>query len=235
LAVGEPAINPMPRRMIEENIRAVAEKHATPADCLVTVSIDDGAKLAERTWNGRLGIVGGLSVLGTTGIVVPYSCSAWIASIRQGIDVARASGITHVAACTGSTSEAAVKGLYGFGDEAIIDMGDFVGGMAKYLKRNPISKLTLAGGFAKLSKLAAGHLDLHSKRSEVDPQFIADLVGMPSLAKARTALEMLQMAGPSLAEAVARRAAEVVRAEVSDQTEVEVAVFDRSGNLVGRA
>lgn len=235
LPVGEPAINPGPRKMMEANLREAAEALARPVDCMVTISIDDGEELAKRTWNPKLGIVGGLSVLGTTGVVIPYSCSAWIASIHQGIDVARAAGLAHVAACTGSTSEAAVKRLYALDDSAIIDMGDFVGGTLKYLKRHPIQKVTIAGGFAKLSKLAAGHMDLHSKRSEVDPTFLADLVGDPALAALSTANEMLQAAGGSLADAVARRAAEVVRKEVGPQIEIDVVVFDRAGHLVGRA
>jgi len=78
--------------------------------------------------------VGGLSILGTTGVVVPYSCSAWIDSIRRGIDVARAAGHRHVAGCTGSTSEQVVAGLYGLPEDALLDMGDFAGAVLKYLR-----------------------------------------------------------------------------------------------------
>ena len=85
---------------------------ARPADVEITIAVPGGEELAKHTWNPRLGIVGGLSILGTTGIVHPYSCSAWIASIHRGIDVARANGLEHVAACTGSTSEAGVQRLY---------------------------------------------------------------------------------------------------------------------------
>src|SRR2546429_5486419 len=127
--------------------------------------------------NARLGILGGLSVLGTTGIVVPYSCSSWIHAIQRGIDVARAAGFAHIAAATGSTSERAVQRLYGLADTALIDMGDFVGGTLKYLRRHPVPRLTIAGGFAKLAKLAAGHLDLHSARSRVDVAWLAGMLG----------------------------------------------------------
>ena len=78
--------------------------------------------------NARLGILGGISILGTTGIVIPYSCAAWIHSIHYGIDVARATGVRHIAGATGSTSEKAVKDLYGLPEGALIDMADFVGG-----------------------------------------------------------------------------------------------------------
>ena len=133
----------------------------------------DGEKIAERTLNGRLGIVGGLSILGTTGIVVPYSCSAWIHSIHRGIDVARAVGLDHVAGATGATSEAAIARLYGLPEQALIDMGDFVGGMLKYLRRHPVPRVTVAGGMAKMTKLGQGLLDLHSRRGEVDLDWLS--------------------------------------------------------------
>src|SRR6202051_1534532 len=125
---GEPAINPMPRQMIRDALTAA---NGSAPDAVVEISIPGGATLAERTLNGRLGIVGGLSILGTTGIVVPYSCSAWIHSIHSGIDVARAAGLTHIAGATGASSEAAAQKLYGLPEIALIDMGDFGGGGAQ--------------------------------------------------------------------------------------------------------
>ena len=107
---------------------------APPPDVTVTIAIPGGERLAEKTMNARLGIVGGLSVLGTTGIVVPYSCASWIHAIHRGIDVARAAGLDHIAAATGTTSEKAVQRLYGLPEHALIDMGDFVGGTLKYLR-----------------------------------------------------------------------------------------------------
>src|SRR5262249_34889960 len=135
---GEPAINPVPRRMIGEAIAEVAASAGTPGDVEGEIAIPRGETPAARPVNARLGLIGGLSILGTTGIVIPYSCSAWIPSIHRGIDVARASGIPHVAGSTGRTSEAAVQALYGLPDTALIDMGDFVGGMLKYLRSHPI-------------------------------------------------------------------------------------------------
>ena len=165
LAVGEPAINPGPRAMIADNLADVAKAHGVALDAQVTISVDHGERLARQTWNAKLGILGGLSILGTTGIVIPYSCSAWIASIHQAIDVARATRASHIAACTGSASGARLALEHGLGDDLIVDMGDFAGGFLKYLRRHPIPRASLAGGFAKMSKLAAGHMDLHSKRS----------------------------------------------------------------------
>ncbi|MGH6943060.1 MAG: cobalt-precorrin-5B (C(1))-methyltransferase, partial [Geminicoccaceae bacterium] len=174
--VGEPAINPAPRQLIRELIADIARDQGDSGDLEVTLSIPGGEVLAQRTANGRLGIVGGLSILGTTGIVVPYSCSSWIHSIHRGIDVARAAGLSHVAAATGRTSERAVRELYHLPEVALIDMGDFVGGTLKYLRRHPIARVTLAGGFAKVAKIAAGHLDLHSSRSTLDLPALAALL-----------------------------------------------------------
>ena len=120
IAVGEPAINPAPRQLIRDLVAEIARDQGDAGDVEVTIAIPGGEILAKRTTNGRLGIVGGLSILGTTGVVVPYSCSAWIHSIHRGIDVARASGLDHVAAATGSTSERAVQLLYGLPEMALI-------------------------------------------------------------------------------------------------------------------
>ncbi|HHN66683.1 MAG TPA: cobalt-precorrin-5B (C(1))-methyltransferase, partial [Thermopetrobacter sp.] len=117
LPVGEPAINPAPRLMIRDNL-AAANGGAVP-DVEVTVAIPGGEKLAARTMNARLGIVGGLSVLGTTGIVRPYSCAAWIASIHEGIDVARALGLDHLAAATGRVSEQAAQRYFNLPEQAL--------------------------------------------------------------------------------------------------------------------
>ena len=123
VAVGEPAVNPVPRRMMRAAVEEVAAAAGAAPDAVIEISVADGERLAQKTWNPRLGIVGGISILGTTGIVIPYSCSAWIHSIHRGIDVAVAAGYPHVAGCTGSTSERAVQALYGLPDTAMLDMG----------------------------------------------------------------------------------------------------------------
>jgi cobalt-precorrin-5B (C1)-methyltransferase len=229
--VGEPAINPVPRRMMRE---AVGD-----ADVIVEISVEGGEELARRTWNPRLGIEGGLSILGTTGVVVPYSCSAWIASIRQGIDVAVAAGHEHVVAATGETSERAARERYPLPDSAVLDMGDFAGATLKYLARHPIPRLTLAGGFAKLSKLAAGYLDLHSGRSQVDLDRLAAVAGLPALAQANTAmhaLELARQAGVPLADRVAADARDVALGVLGGApVAVEVLVVNRAGEIVGEA
>jgi cobalt-precorrin-5B (C1)-methyltransferase len=149
LLPGEPAINPVPREMMRRAIADVSILFGAPADAVIEISIPGGEALAAKTLNGRLGIVGGLSILGTTGIVVPFSCAAWIHSIHRGIDVARASGFDHLAGATGATSEKAVQQLHHLPDSALIDMGDFVGGMLKYPASPSSPKVTVAGGLPR--------------------------------------------------------------------------------------
>ncbi len=251
IAPGEPAINPVPRRMIRDSIAEVAAtagrgSHAEP-DVDVEISIPGGEALAAKTLNGRLGIVGGLSILGTTGIVMPYSCSAWIHSIHSGIDVARAAGLSHIAGSTGANSEASVQKLYGMPDVALIDMGDYVGGMLKYLRRHPVPRVTIAGGVAKMAKLAQGLTDLHSKRGAVDLEELATHAAKAggstllceSIVVANTAAEAFALAqaerialGDEVARAAQHTAAELV---AGSDIAVEIAIFDREQNLVGRA
>jgi cobalt-precorrin-5B (C1)-methyltransferase len=176
IARGEPAINPVPRQMMRQVVEEICNAHGLGCDVEITIGIENGAELALKTWNPRLGIVGGLSVLGTTGIVHPFSCAAWIHSIHRGIDVARAEGLSRVIAATGSASEDAAQAIYNLPEIALIDMGDFAGGMLKYLRVHPVPELTISGGFAKLAKLANGALDLHSGRSQVNFQFLADCI-----------------------------------------------------------
>ncbi|MFD7898023.1 cobalt-precorrin-5B (C(1))-methyltransferase [Streptomyces sp. NPDC059743] len=247
LEVGEPAINPVPRQLMRAQVAEVAERHGGTGDVEITVSVDNGEEIARSTWNPRLGILGGLSILGTTGIVVPYSCSAWIDSIRRGVDVARAAGRTHVAGCTGSTSERTVRTEYALPEDALLDMGDFAGAVLTYLRRHPVPRLTLCGGFAKLSKLAAGHLDLHSSRSQVDKSFLATLAAdagadtalATEVSQANTGLAALQLCQSQdipLGNLVATRARdEALRVLRGAPVLVDVICIDRAGTVVGRS
>jgi len=244
---GEPAINPVPRQMLRQAIAEVAAAHQEAGDVEVEIAIPGGAALAAKTMNLRLGIVGGLSILGTTGIVVPYSCSAWIHSIYSGVDVARAAGLTHIAGATGSASEAAVQKLHGLPETALIDMGDFVGGLLKYVCTHPVPRVTIAGGVGKMTKLAQGLLDLHSRRGSVDLGVLAGLAeeagGSRALGErivgSNTAAEAFSHAeadGVALGNEVARAGWETAARVVAGKpVEVEIAVFDRDGRLVGHA
>jgi len=189
IPVGDPAINPVPRAMMDEEVAAAAV-------------------LYDRAPNDR------------------------------GIDVARADGLAHVAGCTGNTSERVVQGLYGLPDHAMLDMGDFAGGMIKYMRRHPVGRLTIGGGIGKLTKLAQGAVDLHSGRSQVDFAALADWMEDPRLKDANTALEAYTIAGAPLAAEVAQRAQQQALAMFKGGTAPEVldiVVIDRAGEIIGRA
>ncbi|MGP4693506.1 cobalt-precorrin-5B (C(1))-methyltransferase [Agrobacterium cavarae] len=243
LSVGEPAINPVPRQMI---LAAINEVAGGEADFEVEISVRDGETLAEKTLNGRLGIVGGLSILGTTGIVIPFSCSAWIHSIWRGIDVARAEQLPHLLGATGNASEKAGQAFYGLPETALIDMGDFIGGMLKYLKSHPVPRVTVAGGVAKMTKLAQGMLDVHSKRGLADLEALAKLAEeagatselLTAIRHANMvahAFQLAEAAGIDLGHIVAQKAWFTAAAALGrDDIALDILVFDRDGNLKGR-
>jgi cobalt-precorrin-5B (C1)-methyltransferase len=246
IPVGEPAINPTPRRMITDHLLKAAMECGYSGGFEVTIGVENGAELALKTLNPRLGIVGGLSILGSTGIVRPFSCSAYIASIHQAIDVARANGLAHIAACTGATSERTMRTQYQLPDMALIEMGDFAGAVLKHLRRAPIPQLSLAGGFGKISKLAAGHLDLHSRNSSIDLVLLAveaaalgaDAVLREAMQAANTsqrALTLAHAAGLPLGDRICAMARDQARAVLPAAVAVEVWATDREGNPVGHA
>lgn len=170
--VGEPAINPVPRRMIWEAVREV-----TPRPLRVVVSIPGGEELARRTLNPRLGILGGLSVLGTTGIVKPYSTSAFRMSVVQAVGVARANGLLEIAATTGGKSERfAMRLLPHLPEMAFIEMGDFVGDVLKAARKVGIEVVRVVGMIGKISKMADGKTMTHAAGGEVNLPFLLGLL-----------------------------------------------------------
>ena len=182
--VGEPAINPVPRRMIVENVKEVLALRCIPAAFTITISIPNGAKLAKKTLNERLGIVGGLSILGTTGVVKPISTKAWTDTIDCSIDVALASGAEIVILSTGRTSELAAQKYTGLGargselgnslkEESFVMMGDHVGYALRACQTKGVKRVILAGQFAKLVKIACGHEQTHVSSSGLDLQSLA--------------------------------------------------------------
>jgi cobalt-precorrin-5B (C1)-methyltransferase len=241
---GQASINPVPRKMIAQ---AIADVAGEGGDFEVEISVENGEEMAKKTLNGRLGIVGGISILGTTGIVIPYSCSAWIHSIYRGIDVARAAGLDHVAGATGSASEAAVQKFHDLSEIALIDMGDFVGGMLKYLRAHPVRRVTIAGGVAKMTKLAQGMLDVHSKRGAADLDALAEVAleagataGLAErIREANMVAEAFQMAvaeGVPLGDVIAAKAWGTAAPVLGDPgIELEMLVFDRTGGFLGQA
>ncbi len=181
--VGGWAINPVPRRMIEEAVLEVFPPHASRLTPHVTISIPDGEARAGRTLNARLGIVGGLSILGTTGVVRPISHQAWTDTIEVAIDVALASGSGAVVLSTGRTSERTAQAFFrdpGPGirnrlpEEAFVMMGDHVGYALAACHRKGVPRIVLSAQFAKLLKIACGHDQTHVSASRLDLGQLAD-------------------------------------------------------------
>lgn len=170
--VGEPAINPVPRRMIWEAVREVTDRPLA-----ITLAIPGGEELAKKTLNPRLGILGGLSVLGTTGVVKPYSTSAFRMSVVQAVGVARANGLLEIAATTGGKSERFAQTLLPHLPEmAFIEMGDFVGDVLKSAKKVGIAVVRIVGMIGKISKMADGKTMTHAAGSEVNRTLLLGLL-----------------------------------------------------------
>lgn len=234
--VGQAAINPVPRQMMADVVAQVAAQFDQPPGAKITISVPGGAALAQKTWNPRLGIEGGLSILGTTGVVRPFSCAAWIASIHRGIDVARAGGLRHVAGCTGATSERVVQQMFDLPDHAMLDMGDFAGGLLKYLAKHPVDRITIGGGIGKMTKLAQGAIDLHSSRSQVDFADLAHRFDAPTLNAANTALQAYDIAGKPLADWAALGARDTALTVLKGAAvQVDTVVIDRHGTVLATA
>ncbi|TWI57152.1 cobalt-precorrin-5B (C(1))-methyltransferase [Halalkalibacter nanhaiisediminis] len=176
VAVGEAAINPVPRKMILETAEEVLKSYGIDRGIKVVISVPEGEKMAEKTLNKRLGIIGGISILGTRGTVIPFSSSAYMASIVQAISVARASNCEHVVISTGGRSEKyGIQQYPELPEEAFIEMGDFVGFTLKQCKKQGIKKVSLVGMMGKFSKVAQGVMMVHSKSAPVDFNFLENV------------------------------------------------------------
>lgn len=217
--VGEWAINPVPRHMILEVVKEIFAMRCLPMTLTVTVSIPNGEELSRKTLNARLGIIGGLSILGTTGIVKPISAKAWTDTIDAAIDVAMACGSETVTLSCGRTSELAAQKYLGAGEagtgdwglgagydlkeEAFVMMGEHVGYALRACARKGVREVILAGQFAKLLKIGCGHEQTHASSSDLDLQILAAWVALeprtshlaPLIANANTARQVLEASG----------------------------------------
>ncbi|WP_018132720.1 cobalt-precorrin-5B (C(1))-methyltransferase [Effusibacillus pohliae] len=247
LPVGDPAINPVPRKMIAQAVTEEAGDLLAGRGLRVVISVPNGEEIAKKTLNARLGIIGGISILGTTGLVKPFSSAAYIASVKQAIDVAVANGCDHLALTTGGRSErVAQEALPELPEEAFIQMGDFAGIALKHCAQKGVKKVTLSGMMGKFSKLAAGHMNLHSKGSQVDFEFLAGVaarVGVPDelLAEIRQANTAKQV-GDLLEAAGHRRFFALLCSMISEECkryaggmlEVDTILAEFDGRIIGR-
>ena len=244
---GEPAINPAPRKLIAETIQEVLAEHRLAGrGVAVEISVPKGEELAKKTFNPRLGIVGGISILGTTGIVVPYSTAAWVASVTQEIDVAVAQGIKELVLTVGARGERLARQLFPLPEEAFVQIGPFFGDALKHCARVGVEKVTLAAMIGKLAKFAAGNASVHSTNSSQDFAFLAKVAraagadtGLSEqIAQANTAQEVSGLVrGHGLGEfyyAICKRAWEFAAALVHGVPTVEVYLTGQEGEILGQ-
>jgi cobalt-precorrin-5B (C1)-methyltransferase len=179
LQIGHAAINPVPKKMIEQVVRDFAKSILIRNGVKVIISVPKGIELAKKTDNPRLGIVGGISILGTTGIVFPYSTASFAASIRQSLDVAVSLGADVVVLTTGGRSEDYIKNVQkSLPDYAFVQMGDFSGYTIKQCVRRNIKKIIIAGFIGKLTKMAMGIKQTHVRGSHVSMEYMANLTSL---------------------------------------------------------
>ncbi len=198
IPVGEPAINPVPRKMIENACRKVLADHQVERKGVdITIFVEDGALIAKRTLNERLGIMGGISILGTTGIVTPFSGSSYIASIRQGIDVALANGAGELVLNSGARSEKFLKSLFPHVPEfAFIHYGNWIGDTFEKIRESPLKKVSMGIMLGKAVKLAEGKLDTHSGKNSWNKEFVALIAQKAGYTEeVRTQISDMNMAG----------------------------------------
>lgn len=245
LEVGSPAINPVPRRNIEAMVAAELAGSGHPG-ALVTISVPGGEALAAATLNPRLGLVGGLSILGTTGVVRPFSTSAWRASVLQAIEVARAAGLAHLVFTTGGRTEAAAMRLLpGLPELAFVQAGDFMGAALRGARRRGVARATVVAMAGKLLKLAAGLGQTHASQGEVDLALLAALAAEagapPPLCQevraantARHALDLCRAAGlDGLAALLCRRAAAALARWAGASLSLRAVLVDFDGAPLG--
>lgn len=186
LPVGEPAINPVPKANILDMVQRELDEHAAQLNSGVGVHIEivvpRGVEVAKETISERLGLIGGISILGTRGTVKPYSTSAFAASVRQSVQVAKANGLNHVVLTTGSRSENAAKKLFPeLSDMALIQAGDFIGMGLRGAKRFQVTKVSLVVMIGKLGKLVSGRMMTHVSGHAIDFDYLSQLAQQEGL------------------------------------------------------
>lgn len=240
--VGEPAINPVPRAVITREVAAVLPPGQGAE---VTISVPGGEKVAERTFNPRLGIVGGISILGTTGIVRPMSEEAYRDSLACMVDVAAAEGNHRLVLTPGRMGERSAVERYGFPSAAVVQMGNFVGFVLERAAAAGIEEVLLWGHHGKLVKLAGGIFHTHSRvadgRLEILAAFAAAEGAAPAMVERLLNLAAVEEAVPLLQEAgldhvfcaVAERASQRAAARVQGRLKVGTVLLDKSGVILG--
>jgi cobalt-precorrin-5B (C1)-methyltransferase len=246
LEIGKAAINPTPMKMLEQAVREIAGRQLEEQGVDIVISVPNGEEIAKRTDNPRLGILGGISILGTTGIVLPYSTASFAASIKQGLDVATAMGADTAVLTTGGRSEDYAKDLLKLPDHCFIQMGDFAG----YSIRQCANKITirqaiLAGFIGKLTKIAMGIKQTHVAGSHVDMEFMARLAAecgaspnvVEEISNANTARHVSEIIKKnnivSYYDHVCEKVYEQMHQHAKGRLQIKVILFEFDGMVIG--
>ncbi len=246
LELNKAAINPVPKKMINENLREITDKHLVKKGIKVIISVPKGKELGPKTDNPRIGILNGISILGTSGIVIPFSTASYAASIRQNIDVAIAMGNYTVVLTTGGRSEDFAKKIIDLPEHCFVQMGDFSGYTIQQCARKEIKKAYVVGFIGKLAKMAAGVKQTHVKGSKVDMNFLAELakkcnaneIIIESIKKANTARHVSEIITENnvkgFFEEICNETYRHMRKHSEEKVTLDVILFDFDGNILAR-
>jgi len=241
---GEPAINPGPRKMIIQAANDIVEKHNIKRPVHVEVFVTAGEKLAEKTLNARLGILGGISILGTTGVVRPMSHDAFIATIESALSVARACGLEHVIFTTGRRSERFAQAYWSqLPEEAFIQIGDFFKMSLESASKKGFKHLTLAVFFGKATKMAQGIPHTHAAKARLTMNKLhawsLELTRDEKFAKriqtantARHAFDIIVENHPEIIGLVGRKIVRAAEAFVTKAVAIDSVIFNYNGDAV---
>ena len=248
--IGKPAINPSPTKMIERAVSEVAAERLKDHGVKVVISVPRGEEIAKKTDNPRLGIIGGISILGTTGIVYPYSTASFAASIRQALDVARAMGDQWIVLTTGGRSEDFAKELFGnaLPEHCFVQMGDFAGYSIRSCALKQIQKATIAGFVGKLTKMSMGIKQTHVRGSHVDMEFMAKVASECYPRISRSILEEIRKANTArhvseiitthqitgFFDLICKKVHEHMLEYLKGGLQLEVIMFDFNGKVSGQ-
>jgi len=246
LELNKAAINPVPKKMISENLREITDKYLLKKGIKVIISVPKGKELGPKTDNPRIGILNGISILGTSGIVIPFSTASYAASIRQNLDVAIAMGNDIVVLTTGGRSEDFAKKIVDLPEHCFVQMGDFSGYTIQQCARKEIKKAYVVGFIGKLAKMAAGVKQTHVKGSKVDMNFLAELAKkcnasektIESIKKANTARHVSEIIIESnvkgFFEEICNETYKHMRKHSEEKVPLDVILFDFEGNILAR-
>lgn len=246
LELNKAAINPVPKKMINENLKEIKNKYNFNKGIRVIISVPRGRELGPKTDNPRIGILNGISILGTSGIVIPFSTASYAASIRQNLDVAIAMGNDIVVLTTGGRSEDFAKKIVDLPEHCFVQMGDFSGYTIQQCARKAIKKAYVVGFIGKLAKMAAGVKQTHVKGSKVDMSFLADLAKkcnadettIENIKKANTARHVseiiIQNNVKGFFEEICNETYKHMRKHSEEKVPLDVILFDFDGNILAR-